>query len=214
MAQDTSQTNLPNSSLNVDQFDSNAFSKHPKCSRCRNHGLSVILKGHKRACQYKNCECGKCILIVERQKIMAAQIALRRQQEMEDQLLNNGNNSSTSVHQVANNSGKRKTSQDSNIELTVAIMGDPSDSNKDVNECLQSLDKVSTDNVVSVSNKLAKLDDERNTSTILFDENSIEMASQNNRLHNSNDYLEENISNEFEFSRQDEDSPGTGMSYY
>lgn len=48
------------------------------CARCRNHGIRKILKGHKKACNFKQCGCDKCLVTKDRQSFIAKEIAMHR----------------------------------------------------------------------------------------------------------------------------------------
>lgn len=50
------------------------------CSRCRNHGISSILKGHKPSCKFLFCTCLRCNETKMRQKCIASEIAIHRKQ--------------------------------------------------------------------------------------------------------------------------------------
>uniref|UniRef100_A0A7E4VR91 DM domain-containing protein n=1 Tax=Panagrellus redivivus TaxID=6233 RepID=A0A7E4VR91_PANRE len=53
----------------------------PHCQRCAQHNVINRLKGHKRVCPFRDCPCIKCQVVVERQRLMADQIKLRRRQK-------------------------------------------------------------------------------------------------------------------------------------
>lgn len=48
------------------------------CARCRNHGIQVVLKGHKKHCAFKLCDCAKCLVTRDRQSFIAKEIAMHR----------------------------------------------------------------------------------------------------------------------------------------
>jgi hypothetical protein len=59
--------------------------RNPYCSRCRNHGKSAQVKGHKRHCEYRYCQCEGCKLVECRQIVSAAQIKRRRYQKQDEE---------------------------------------------------------------------------------------------------------------------------------
>lgn len=59
--------------------------RNPFCSRCRNHGKSAQVKGHKRHCEYRDCQCEGCKLVEWRQLVSAAQIRRRRNQKQDEE---------------------------------------------------------------------------------------------------------------------------------
>lgn len=52
--------------------------KESNCVRCRNHGLKIVLRGHKQYCPYAACSCDKCRFTGEQCRQMRLQNAIRR----------------------------------------------------------------------------------------------------------------------------------------
>lgn len=68
-----------------EQSGAGKHKRNPFCSRCRNHGHSQPVKGHKRHCAYRLCRCEGCKLVQDRQIISAKQIKLRRYQKQDEE---------------------------------------------------------------------------------------------------------------------------------
>lgn len=81
--------------------DQSAFkdNRAPKCARCRNHGVVNSLKGHKHFCQWKNCTCQRCQVVVERQRITASRVASLRQQRKINASMRGGFSNNLKFHE-------------------------------------------------------------------------------------------------------------------
>lgn len=74
--------------------------KESNCVRCRNHGLKIVLRGHKQYCPYAACACDKCRFTAEQQRQMRLQNALRRAESQNGAPTRRQRNSNSSAQTV------------------------------------------------------------------------------------------------------------------
>ncbi|KAI1720707.1 DM DNA binding domain-containing protein [Ditylenchus destructor] len=91
------------SSINLEQSSTKEGRFHkerqPHCQRCTQHNVQNRLKGHKQHCPFKLCKCDKCMVVKQRQRLMADQIkARRRQRKMASVAPANGPATSLGLH--------------------------------------------------------------------------------------------------------------------
>lgn len=53
----------------------------PTCARCKNHGFSIPVKGHKGICPQRDCPCVMCYVVSEGGRYRAMQLAIWRDRE-------------------------------------------------------------------------------------------------------------------------------------
>lgn len=92
------------------------------CSRCRNHGKANYLKGHKKDCLYRNCNCEKCLVTKDRQRFIAKEIANHRREvkSSENSSSYQHSNPDTSNHVQIYNSMYEEISDDNSAEISSA----------------------------------------------------------------------------------------------
>lgn len=85
-----SATSTSNSSHNTN--DSSSLYKlrtnrnKPNCAWCRNHGITIPVKAHKRSCKNRDCVCAMCHVVREAGRYRALQLRIWREAEKERKL--------------------------------------------------------------------------------------------------------------------------------
>lgn len=75
--------------------------KESNCVRCRNHGLKIVLRGHKQYCPYAACSCDKCRFTAEQQRQMRLQNAIRRAEGQNGSTTRRQRNSTSSAQSMS-----------------------------------------------------------------------------------------------------------------